>query len=115
MRRIAAIEPLEDAARDVTPEKRTQTRIPFGNLVETGLVPPGTTLTDAKGRYRATVRADGTLDAGEAALQGSIHRVGAALQGAASCNGWTFWHVETPQGRACIDGLRDQVRAALAA
>ncbi|MEM7565782.1 MAG: site-specific DNA-methyltransferase [Pseudomonadota bacterium] len=113
MRRIAAIAPLPEDARGVTQEKRSAPRIPFGNLVESGLVPPGTTLTDAKGRYRAVVRADGTLDAG--GTEGSIHRVGAALQGAASCNGWTFWHVETKNGRACLDGYRDQVRAALAA
>ena len=113
MRRIAAIETLPEEARGVTPEKRTAARIPFGNLVESGLVPPGTRLTDAKGRYHATVRADGTLDAGGTA--GSIHRVGALLQGAASCNGWTFWHVETPAGPAPIDTLRDEVRAALAA
>ena len=113
MRRIAGIETLAGDARGVTPEKRSATRIPFGNLVENGLVPPGTVLTDAKGRYSAVVRADGTLDAD--GTEGSIHRVGAALQGAASCNGWTFWHVETAAGRAPIDALRDEVRAALAA
>ena len=73
----------------------------FGLLVESGMVPPGATLTDAKRRWTATVRADGSIGCDGHA--GSIHKVGAALQGAPSCNGWTFWHVE--DGRVEIDVL----------
>jgi len=57
------------------------------------------------------VRADGTLIS--ASHRGSIHQVGAAVQGAPACNGWTFWCVER-QGRAVpIDLLRQQLRAGL--
>jgi modification methylase len=42
---------------------------------------------------------------------GSIHRIGALAQGLEACNGWTYWHVETPQGLTLIDVLRAQVRA----
>ena len=44
---------------------------------------------------------------------GSIHQVGAQLQSAPSCNGWTYWHVRTKQGLAPIDILRAEVRATL--
>ena len=90
--RIDSTLPLDESAMKTVPDKREQPRVAFGVLVESGLVPPGTALTDAKRRWTATVRADGSIACG--IHSGSIHKVGAALQGAPSCNGWTFWHVE---------------------
>jgi len=115
-RRIAQVTPL--AAEDVTPipSKRAEPRIPFGVLIEAGLLQPGTILSDPSGRHRARVRADGTLSSSNSLGEhrGSIHRVGAAVQGAPACNGWTFWHVEVEGGlRLPIDHLRQQVRAGL--
>ena len=78
--------------------------MPFGNLVEHGLVPPGTRLFDRQRRVTATVGADGTLTAGD--IRGSIHKVGAALQHAPSCNGWTFWHVEREGALVPLDTFR---------
>ena len=75
---------------------REAPRVPFSALIERGLVAPGIKLVDAKRRHRALVRADGALALGEAV--GSIHRIGALAQGLEACNGWTFWHVETPKG-----------------
>ncbi len=95
--RVAATAPLSDAAATTTPSKREQPRIPFGTLVERGLVPPGSVLTDRARRWAATVTADGSIRCGTA--QGSIHQVGAQVQDAPSCNGWAFWHVEAPGGR----------------
>ena len=106
--RLAGIVPLEEAALATTPAKREQPRVPFGALVERGLVPAGTVLTDRQRRWRATVGADGSLTCGRA--QGSIHQVGAAVQDAPSCNGWSFWHVEGPGGRLrLIDELRTEM------
>ena len=70
---------------------------------------PGITLVDAKKRHKALVRADGALAFGEAV--GSIHRIGALVQGLEACNGWAFWHIETPKGLVSIDALRAEVRA----
>jgi modification methylase len=110
--RIAAVEPLGEEARAVTLSRREEPRIAFGQLVERGLVAPGAELTSWDGRHRARVRADGSLVAHD--TRGSIHQVGAALQGAPSCNGWTYWHLPTPGGAVPIDLLRQQVRAGLA-
>jgi modification methylase len=114
-KRIAEIEPL--AAEDVSPmpSKRNEPRIPFGVLIEAGLLQPGTVLSDLSGRLHARVRADGTLSAANALGEhrGSIHQVGAAVQGAPACNGWTFWHFEQEGARLPIDHLRQQVRAGL--
>jgi len=92
---------------------RDAPRVPFSALLERGLVTPGIKLVDAKKRHRALVRADGAIALGEAV--GSIHRIGALAQGLEACNGWTFWHVETPQGLTVIDALRAQVRAEMGA
>ena len=97
------------------PSKRSEPRIPFGVLIESGLLLPGTMLSDPSGRHLARVRADGTLSSSNALGEhrGSIHQVGAAVQGAPACNGWTFWHVEVEGARRPIDHLRQQVRAGL--
>ena len=78
--------------------------MPFGSLVERGLIAPGTEVVDKQRRVRATVSADGTLTSG--ALRGSIHQVGAAVQNAPSCNGWTFWHFDRDGALLALDVLR---------
>jgi modification methylase len=80
------------------------TRVAFGTLVETGLIVPGSEVFDSKRRWRAKVRADGSL-AWEGQT-GTIHKLGAALQNAPSCNGWTFWHYEADGEVKPIDALR---------
>ena len=87
-----------------TPTKRDAVRIPFGSLVERGLVPPGTELTDKRRTIAATVTADGSLVSGT--HRGSIHQVGALVQNAPSCNGWTFWHMMRAGVLCPIDALR---------
>jgi len=102
--RIDATAPLAAADAAIRPEKREQPRIAFGVLVERGLVPAGTELTDRQRRWRAVVGADGTLRCGGAA--GSIHQVGAAVQEAPSCNGWAFWHIEAGGQLRVLDEYR---------
>jgi modification methylase len=102
--RIAAALPLDESALKTMQSPVAAPKVAFGVLVETGMLAPGAELTDAKRRYRAIVRADGSLLAGE--VTGSIHKVGATLQGAPSCNGWTFWHYEEAGALKPIDALR---------
>ncbi|WP_417457720.1 site-specific DNA-methyltransferase [Kordiimonas sp.] len=109
--RIASVEQLDDEALGYTESKRSQPRVPFGSIVERGLITPGTTLYDSNRRYAARVRTDGTLIS--EAEKGSIHKVGASVQGAPACNGWTFWHVEKKGELLPIDVFRQQVRAEL--
>ena len=89
---------------------REAPRVPFSALLERGLIAAGAKLVDAKKKHRALVRADGAVSLGEAV--GSIHRIGALAQGLEACNGWAFWHVETPKGLISIDALRAEIRAA---
>jgi modification methylase len=111
--RVAAADPLPEPTLSAFMTARGAPRVPFAALIERGLLAPGIKLVDAKRRHRALVRADGAIALGEAV--GSIHRIGALAQGLEACNGWTFWHVETPQGLTVIDALRARVRADMGA
>lgn len=102
--------PMEAGLVD-TPTKRSEPRIPFGWLVERGLLEPGTVLFDHRRRHSAKVHADGSINSSD--HRGSIHQVGAAVQGAPACNGWQFWHFDREGSLVSIDLLRQKVRAEL--
>jgi modification methylase len=112
-RRLAAVPEAADAdAIQHTQPKRKEPRIPFGLLVERGMLSPGTVLISPCRRHTAKVRADGTIISAD--HRGSIHQVGAAVQGAPSCNGWTYWQVKSDGKTAIpIDAFRQRVRAEL--
>lgn len=110
-RRIAKVEAGQNIA--VTKSKRSEPKVPFGNLVETGLIKIGTKVFSKNGILSAIVRADGSLESGT--QSGSIHKLGALLTNAPSCNGWTFWHLPGPNGLQPIDTIRSEVRAKMAA
>jgi modification methylase len=103
--RIAAALPLDESSLVTMQSPRQRPKVAFGVLVENAYLPAGSVVTDAKRRWRATVRADGSL-ASDCGTIGSIHKLGATLQGAPACNGWTFWHYETAGTLAPIDSLR---------
>ena len=106
---MSQVRRLEARALEVTASKRAEPRVAFGVLVERGLLRPGEVLTSFNGRRAARVRADGTLVADQ--VTGSIHQVGAHLEGAPSCNGWTYWHFRRDGVTVPIDVLRQQIRA----
>ncbi|MCB1476733.1 MAG: site-specific DNA-methyltransferase [Rhodobiaceae bacterium] len=110
--RIAAVEPFSPQALAMASGKRAEPRVPFGSLIERGLLRPGTTLTDARGGRGALVRIDGSLS--HEGFTGSIHKVGAHVQGLEACNGWTFWHIEQDGRRQPIDALRSIIREEMA-
>ncbi|HBR69927.1 MAG TPA: modification methylase, partial [Rhodospirillaceae bacterium] len=110
--RIADIKELDKNLIETLP-KREEVRVPFGWLLERGMLKPGAVLTDSKNKFRAKVHADGSVIAQNRIqpLRGSIHKVGAELQGAPSCNGWTFWHYTDKGKNIPIDNLRQKIRA----
>ncbi len=105
--RVRRVRPAPDDGLATTPSKREAPRVPFGSLIERGLLAPGTVLTDRTRKVTATVVADGSIRAGT--LQGSIHKVGAEVTNAPSCNGWTFWHFERDGAWLPIDVLRKEM------
>jgi modification methylase len=111
--RIAATEQLPDDALKTTLGKRAEVRIPFGTLIERGLVKVGETMFDHSHRIAARIRVDGSIACKD--NSGSIHKIGAYVQGAEACNGWTYWHVQRGPNLVPIDLLRQQVRTELGA
>ena len=109
--RITKVRQIEDKTLVMNESKRSLPRIPFGTVVERGLIRPGTVLTDPRKRYTAKVRADGTLVTSD--FKGSIHQVGAFVQKAPACNGWQFWHMVVKGKLVPIDVMREKVRAEL--
>ncbi|BBK34841.1 methyltransferase [Allostella humosa] len=109
--RIDQVTVAEGAAVHIA-TRRDEPRVPFGSLVERGLVRPGEILFDQQRRWSAKVRADGSVITADS--KGSIHQIGASVQGAPACNGWTFWHVERQKRLVAIDVLRQKVRAEMA-
>ncbi len=107
--RIDRTRRLDAQALEVTGSKRNEPRVPFGQVVERGMLRPGEELYSIGSRHIAKVRADGTLIGLD--VKGSIHQVGAHLEGAPSCNGWTYWHFKRDGKLIAIDVLRQQIRA----
>ena len=111
--RIAKVVPIAPADLDVMTSKKEEPRVPFGRILEAGLLRPGDLVWCPKGERAARVRADGSLAVGE--ITGSIHKMGAIVQSQPACNGWTYWHFRTDKGLAPLDVLRSKVRAEMAA
>jgi modification methylase len=109
--RIAGVTPLSSSALDTVRSKRAEPRVPFGTIIELGILTAGSPLYDERRRVRAEVKADGSLAL--PGMQGSIHRLGAMVQGKSACNGWTFWHYETEGRLAPIDLLRETAKIRL--
>lgn len=114
-KRIENTKPIDEKDLQGLVQKREEPRVPFGWLIERGLIEPGATLTDSKNKVEAKVAADGSVVTTDGVNQyrGSIHKVGAAIQSAPSCNGWTYWHYKDGKNSFPIDRLRQRVREEL--
>ena len=106
--RIAAIIPAPEAAV-ILPNLRSQPRIPFGALLEAGLLQPGQMLYFIKNEaVTATILANGQLQCGN--LTGSIHSVARSLYGGAPTNGWESWLYENDGIRRVINTIRQTIQ-----
>jgi modification methylase len=106
--RIAKVTVHTESTLSTLPSKRAEPRVPFGTIIELGILKAGAKLYDERRSIRAEVKADGTLAV--PGQQGSIHRLGALVQGRTACNGWTYWHFETQGKLQPIDVLRERAK-----
>ncbi len=107
-KRLKNTQPLSEDIVTMTKSRRDLPKVPFGELVEQGIIPPGAVLTDKKERFKATVSIDGSLKIKD--LSGSIHQLGAKVQGLPSCNGWDFWHIKNKTKSTLLDEVRSDYR-----
>ena len=100
---------IEDHYLDTVKNNKSKPRIPFGSLVELGIVKPGMNIFDDKRKVNAKIMADGSIKYQN--LEGSIHKIAAKIMGSESCNGWTFWHYNNEGSILPIDNLRQRLIA----
>ena len=106
-KRIEETKPFKDEYLDTIQNNKSRPRIPFGSLIEMGILEPGMTIFDPKKKYNARIMADGSIKCKE--NEGSIHKVAAKILGAESCNGWTYWHYNLEGSMRPIDELRQKL------
>ena len=99
---------IKDDYLDTIQNNKSKPRVPFGSLIEMGVIKPGTMLFDPKKKFNAKIMVDGSLKCQQA--EGSIHKVAAKMLGTESCNGWTYWHYQSGNNFKPIDELRDKLR-----
>ena len=107
--RLKKTKSYEDDVVILKKSRKDLPKIPFGELVEQGLIPAGAVLTDATNKFKAKVNSDGSLIIKN--ISGSIHQVGAKIQGLPSCNGWDYWHLKNKNGTVLIDNIRNDYRS----
>ncbi len=106
--RLKNTKALKDEFLDIIINNRSKPRIPFGSLIEIGLIKPGTEIYDQNKKVNAKIMVDGSIRYQKS--EGSIHKVAAKIIGADSCNGWTFWHYKSGNSLKPIDNLRQRLR-----
>ena len=105
--RVEKIKIIKDDFLDVIENNRSKPRIPFGSLVELGLIKPGTDIYDKNKKINAKIMIDGSIKCQKS--EGSIHKVAAKILGAESCNGWNYWFYESGKTLKSIDELRQRL------
>ena len=105
-KRIDAVRPPTDEALTLT-EKRKQARVPFGSLVENGLLKVGQKLYFATGHHAAIILSSGHIKCGK--IVGSIHAVAKELSNDAPANGWDLWMYKENGKLMVIDELRQKM------
>ena len=106
-KRINQTKVIEDNYLDTVENNKSKPRIPFGSLVEMGIIKPGSVLFDQKRKFNAKIMADGSLK--HKGNEGSIHRVAAKIMGTESYNGWTYWYCNIEGNSVSIDNLRQRL------
>jgi len=106
--RLSKTKAHKDEIVSISQSRKELPKVPFGELVEQGIIPPGAILTDAKNRFIAKVKIDGSVTSTN--FNGSIHQVGAKIQGLPSCNGWDFWHIQNNASSILLDEVRNKYR-----
>ena len=104
--RINKTQIIEESNLDTLGNNKSKPRVPFGSLVELGIIKPGTNIFDQKKKINAKIMVDGSIKHKESS--GSIHKIAAKIMGTESCNGWTYWHCNIDGALIPIDNLRQK-------
>ena len=109
--RIGAVSPPADAEVALPVSRRDAAKVSFLQVLGLGLVSPGEVIVTRGGE--AVVREDGMVFSPSVGA-GSIHKVGALVNGLPSCNGWDAWRLRRDGGEVPLDSVRAEARRILA-
>ncbi|OUW24536.1 MAG: DNA methyltransferase [Rickettsiales bacterium TMED174] len=98
---------IKDDSLDTVKNNKQKPRIPFGSLIELGILKPGSLLFDPSNEINAKIMVDGSIKYKN--NEGSIHKIAAEIEGSESCNGWTYWHYKNGDSLILIDRLRQRL------
>ena len=104
--RINKTKIIDESYLDTLENNKSKPRVPFGSLVELGIIKPGTSIFDQEKKFNAKIMADGCIKHGVGEC--SIHKIAAKILGTESCNGWTYWHYNINGSVKPIDNLRQR-------
>jgi len=104
--RINKTQVIEESNLDTLENNKSKPRVPFGSLVELGIIKPGTNIFDQKKKINAKIMVDGSIK--HKVSSGSIHKVAAKIMGTESYNGWTYWYCNVGGSIVPIDNLRQK-------
>ncbi len=105
-KRIEQIQPVDIKLLNYKIEQKPP-RVPFGNLIEKGLIKIGEKIYSKDKKFSATVLANASIETPDGFV-GSIHKVSAKYLNKQANNGWKFWYVERDGQLISIDDLRNQ-------
>jgi len=94
------LEPLRNLS-----DRKSRPKVPFGQLVSQGLVAVGSVLYGGPKSHKAVVLQGGKLRSGS--VEGSIHKVAAALESRDAANGWDYWFTDVERTRG-INDIREE-------
>ena len=104
--RINTTKLIEASYLDTLENNKSKPRVPFGSLVELGIIKPGTNIFSQNKKINAKIMVDGSIRHKESS--GSIHKVAAKIMGTESYNGWTYWYCDVGGSIVPIDNLRQK-------
>jgi len=107
--RIKIIKTIPKSELQTVINHKKEIKIPFCSLIDNGLLKIGSKLHDINKKHDAIIRADGSLKL-DSLIEGSIHKVGAKIQGNTACNGWQYWYYEKNGKLLSINNLREKIR-----
>jgi len=108
--RLKSIKSLDEKLLDINEKDKPQKKIPFGTLINSGYLKPGSELFNKNKNYKATILPDGSITYKN--NRGSIHKIAAKVNNTISFNGWDYWHFEDKKKKLIsIDEIRKKIRS----
>lgn len=108
-KRLKSIKSLDDKFLELNKKDIPLKKVPFGSLINSGYLKPGSQLYNSNKDFQATILPDGSITYKND--RGSIHKIAAKVNNTTNFNGWDYWHYEDKKKNLIsIDEIRKKIR-----